>query len=310
VIIYIAGINGLVGSAVNLLGKQIGHDICGRSSKELNFFDRADIDADFARVKPDVLLIAAAKVGGIRANLNSPVQFIAENLLIQTNLISAAHLAAIPQVIFLGSSCIYPQLATQPIVERALLSAPLEVSNEPFAIAKIAGLKLIEAYRKQFSYSWFSLLPSNLYGPRDNFHLEDGHALPSLMHKIHLAKIANLPSLSLWGDGSPLREFTHSMDLARAILFLLDKKVTHPYMNVGAGEEISIKDLALNLKEVVGFKGDILFDKDSLNGTPRKVLDSSVIRSYGWAPEITLSEGIDETYKWLLDNLGSFRGHR
>jgi GDP-L-fucose synthase len=308
--IYIAGKKGLVGSAINLLGVQSGYQIYGRSSNELNFCNRIDIDAEFARTQPDVLIIAAAKVGGIRANLNNPVSFLSENLQIQTNLISAAHHAKIPRVIFLGSACIYPQLANQPILESSLLSGPLEISNESFAIAKIAGVKLVEAYRQEFSYDWFSLLPSNLYGPGDNFDLENGHALPSLMHKFHLAKIAAVPSVSLWGDGSPLREFTHSFDVARAILFLLDKKVAHSYMNIGTGEEISVKDLALQIKDVIGFKGEVCFDKNLLNGTPRKILNSSIIRSYGWVPEIELRDGLRETYQWLLQNLSNFRGHR
>jgi len=308
--IYIAGIKGLVGSAVNLLGTQNGCQIYGRSSRELDFRNRIDIDIEFAKTRPDVLIIAAAKVGGIRANLSNPVSFLSENLQIQTNLILAAHKAGIPKVIFLGSSCIYPQLTLQPIVESSLLSGPLEVSNEPFAIAKIAGVKLIEAFRKEFSHDWFSLLPSNLYGPGDNFDLENGHALPSLIHKFHLAKIAKESSVSLWGDGSPLREFTHSIDVAKAILFLLDKNVVHSYINIGTGEEVSVRDLALQIKEVVGFEGEVLFDKNLLNGTPRKILDSSIVRSYGWVPDIELHDGLLGTYQWLLQNLDNFRGHR
>ena len=306
--LYIAGINGLVGSAVKSLAIENGVQVYGRGSDTLNLLNNLDVEEELIRVKPDVLLIAAARVGGIKANFDLPVTYLSENLDIQSNLIRAAHKVGISKVIFLGSSCFYPRLADQPIREDSLLTLPLEPTNEPFAIAKIAGLKLIEAYRKQFSYDWFTLIPSNLYGPRDNFDLNEGHALPSLMHKIELAKLNNLTEISLWGDGTPRREFMHASDLAGAILFLLDKHVTHSYMNVGTGKEVTIKELALQMKELVGFNGEILFDKNSLNGTPRKVLDSSVINSYGWKPSITLNEGLRSTYEWLIGNWGQFRG--
>ena len=306
--LYIAGINGLVGSAVQSLALESGLQVFGSGSKTLNFLDEEHVQQEFKIVKPDVLLISAARVGGIRANLDSPVTYLKENLVIQNNLIGAAHKMGISRVIFLGSSCFYPKLAEQPIKEESLLSLPLEPTNEPFAIAKIAGLKLIEAYRRQFAYDWFTLIPCNLYGPRDNFDLIEGHALPSLMHKIELAKVNKQRKLSLWGDGSPLREFMHASDLARAILFLMDKSILHSHINVGSAEEITIKTLALQMKELIGFDGEILFDKNSLNGTPRKVLDSSIIRSYGWKPSITLNEGLKGTYEWLLSHWENFRG--
>jgi GDP-L-fucose synthase len=239
-------------------------------------------------------------VGGIGANASMPVDHLSINLQIQTNLLDAAHAAKIKRVLFLGSSCIYPKLAPQPIQESALLTDELEPTNEPYAIAKIAGLKLVEAYRRQFNYPWISAMPTNLFGPRDNFDLETAHVLPSLIHRFHYAKINGANSVEVWGDGTPLREFLHADDLSRACLMLLNDYDDAIAINVGSGREISIGNLAGIIADVVGFHGDITFNTDRPNGTPRKLLDSSQITNLGWRPEVNLEDGIASTYDWFL----------
>lgn len=300
--IYVAGINGMVGSAIALEAKAQKHEVLGKSSGELNFTNRKEVFQDLISTKPDCLIIAAAKVGGIGANSSMPVEFLSTNLQIQTNLIDAAHAAGIERVLFLGSSCIYPKLARQPINENALLTGELEPTNEPYAIAKIAGLKLTEAYRVQFGHRWISAMPTNLYGPRDNFNPETAHVLPALIHRIHNAKITNSPEVTIWGDGTPLREFLHVEDLARALLILLNEYDGPAAINIGSGEEISVTKLATLISKIVGFKGSIALNLDRPNGVPRKLLNCEKISKLGWKPIISLENGIALTYDWFLKN--------
>jgi GDP-L-fucose synthase len=300
--IYIAGINGMVGSAIAQEAKSQGHEIIGKSSKQVNFLIRETVFQEINQTKPDALVIAAAKVGGIGANSTLPVNFLSENLQIQTNLLDAAHWANVEKVLFLGSSCIYPKLAPQPISEESLLTGTLEPTNEPYAIAKIAGLKLVEAYRRQFGHNWISAMPTNLYGPRDNFDFKSAHVLPALIHRFHIAKTLNAPEVSIWGDGNSLREFLHVEDLARACLLLINNYNSSIAINIGSGQEISIRNLAEMISKIVGFQGKITFDTSLPNGTPRKFLDSSLIKQLGWSPEISLEKGIDLTYDWFTSH--------
>jgi len=298
--LYVAGINGMVGSAVNLEAKTQRHEVIGRSSNELDLTNRQAVFMELEKTQPDALIIAAAMVGGIGANARLPVDFLSINLQIQTNLLDAAHTSGVSRVLFLGSSCIYPKLAAQPITESALLSGELEPTNESYAIAKIAGLKLVEAYRRQFGHKWISAMPTNLYGPRDNFNLDSAHVLPALIHRFHLAHLAGKNKVEIWGDGTPLREFLHVQDLARACLVLLEKYDEPVAINVGSGQEITIGQLASLVAKVIGFRGEISFDTDRPNGTPRKLLDNSKISNLGWKPEINLEEGITSTYDWFV----------
>ena len=300
--IYIAGINGMVGSAIAEEALAQGHEVLGKSSKDLDLTQRELVFAELMSEKPDALIIAAAKVGGIGANSALPVDFLSVNLQIQTNLLDAAHAANIERVLFLGSSCIYPKFAPQPILESALLTGELEPTNEAYALAKIAGLKLVEAYRKQYGHKWISAMPTNLYGPRDNFDLETAHVLPALIHRFHEAKVNKLSEVTIWGDGTPLREFLHVSDLAKACLLLLDKYDDSIAINIGSGHEVSILNLAQNIAEAVEFSGKINFDLTRPNGTPRKFLDTTAINDLGWTAVIGIKEGIRNTYDWLLNN--------
>jgi len=300
--LYIAGINGMVGSAIAEEAKKQGYEVLGKSSKALDLTNRDAVFAEMQSVKPDALVIAAAKVGGIGANSTFPVDFLSVNLQIQTNLLDAAHAADIERVLFLGSSCIYPKFAPQPIPESALLTGELEPTNEPYAIAKIAGLKLVEAYRKQYGHKWISAMPTNLYGPRDNFDLESAHVLPALIHRFHSAKVNNVPEVAIWGDGTPLREFLHVEDLASACLMLLNKYDGSVAINVGSGQETSILGLAQSIAKVVGFEGNIKFDQTKPNGTPRKLLDTHFLNDLGWKAQIDLTDGLASTYAWFLKN--------
>jgi GDP-L-fucose synthase len=300
--IYVAGINGMVGSSIQRTGISRSHDIVGFSSASVDFLDRAKTFDSLVNTKSDALVIAAAKVGGIGANSKYPVEFLTSNLQIQSNLIDGAYAAGIKKVIFLGSSCIYPKLAAQPISEEALLTGPLESTNEPYAIAKIAGVKLIDAYRKEFGCDWISLMPTNLYGPNDSFDLENSHVLPALLRKIHEAKKTNQKSVTIWGDGSPLREFLFVDDLASAVIDLIESSPSDSLINVGSGEEVSIEKLALLIAKIVGFQGDFIFDSSKPNGTPRKLLDSKSMTKTGWKPAVNLSDGIRITYDWFLNN--------
>jgi GDP-L-fucose synthase len=299
--IYVAGIKGMVGSAIALEAKAQGHEVIGKKSKELDLIDRLAVFKEIQEVRPDCLIIAAAKVGGIRANSSLPVDFLSINLQIQTNLMDAAHAADIQRVLFLGSSCVYPKHTSQPMSELSLLTGELESTNAPYAIAKIAGLKLIEAYRVQYNHRWISAMPTNLYGPRDNFELETAHVLPALINRFHNAKVNSSKFVEIWGDGTPLREFLHVNDLAKACLMLLEKYEDSVAINIGSGQEISIGNLASLVSKIVGFEGDIRFNTNRPNGTQRKLLNSTRISELGWKPQVSLEDGITATYDWYLE---------
>ncbi len=300
--LYIAGISGMVGSAIAEEAKKQSHEVLGKSSKELDLINRDAVFAEMKSVKPDALVIAAAKVGGIGANSAFPVDFLSVNLQIQTNLLDAAHAANIERVLFLGSSCIYPKFAPQPISESALLTGELEPTNEPYALAKIAGLKLVEAYRKQYGHKWISAMPTNLYGPRDNFDLESAHVLPALIHRFHNAKVNNLAEVAIWGDGYPMREFLYVEDLAKACLKLLSDYDDSVAINIGSSQELSITELAKTIAAVTGYTGKIILDSSKPNGTPRKLLNSEKINLLGWEAQIDLRNGIEKTYDWFINN--------
>jgi len=300
--IYIAGINGMVGSAIAKLAASRGEVVLGKSSKDMNFTDRNATFLELETTKPEYLIIAAAKVGGIGANSDFPVDFLSLNLQIQTNLLDAAHKAQVKKVLFLGSSCIYPKFAEQPISEDSLMTGKLEPTNEPYALAKIAGIGLVNSYRRQYSVPWISAMPTNLYGPRDNFDLRLAHVMPALIHRISDAKMLGADSVEIWGDGTPLREFLHVDDLAEACLLLLQKYDESVAINVGSGQEISIIDLAHLIAKIVGFSGQLVFNTSKPNGTPRKLLDNSRILNLGWKPKIELESGIIDTYNWYLEN--------
>lgn len=292
----------MVGSAVAIEARTQEFQVLGKSSKDLDLTNRSAVFAELENSQPDALIIAAAKVGGIGANSSQPVDFLSINLQIQTNLLDAAHAASISKVLFLGSSCIYPKLAPQPIPESALLTGELEPTNEAYAIAKIAGFKLVQAYRRQYGHHWISAMPTNLYGPRDNFDLESAHVLPTFIHRFHNAKIEKTDRVVIWGDGTPLREFLHVSDLAQACLMLLGKYDDSIAINVGSGKEISILNLAKLVAQVVGYTGEIELDTTKPNGTPRKLLDSTKITGLGWNPQVALRDGITSTYDWFLAN--------
>jgi GDP-L-fucose synthase len=301
--LYVAGIRGMVGSAIAQAAQTRGYNVIGRSSKELDLTNRTEVLDEIVKEKPDSLVIAAARVGGIGANMADPVGFLSVNLQIQTNLLDAAHQAGTKRVLFMGSSCIYPRNALQPMTEEMLLTGELEPTNLSYSLAKISGLKLVEAYRKQYGHSWISAMPTNLYGPRDNFDLKTGHALPAMIHRFHKAKIQGAKSVEVWGDGTAMREFLHVDDLANACLLLLDRYDGKASINVGSGEEISIINLAHLIKRVVGYQGQIVLDKTKPNGTPRKLLESSKIKALGWSPRLSLEMGIEKTYKWFLSHM-------
>lgn len=299
--VYIAGINGMVGSAIALEANAQGHLVLGKSSSAIDFRDRNAVFLELQNTRPDALIIAAAKVGGIGANLAEPVDFLSINLQIQTNLLDAAHASKIEKVIFLGSSCVYPKYTPQPIPESALLSGALDESIESYGIAKIAGLRLIQSYRLQYGWDWTSAILTNLYGPNDNFDSEGANVLPGLMDRIHQAKVNTTESVEIWGDGTPLREFLFVGDLACAIMLLVNSDNLPSLINIGSNQEISIGELALLLAKTIQFKGKIVFNTARPNGTPRKLLDSSKISQLGWEPQVTLEDGILQTYKWFLE---------
>jgi GDP-L-fucose synthase len=297
--IYVAGHRGLVGSAiVRQIEKNSKHEWIGKTREELDLLDRATVFSFLKQEKPDAVIIAAAKVGGIHANNTFPVEFLTQNLQIETNLLDGSHEAGVEKLLFLGSSCVYPKFAEQPIKEEYLLTGELEKTNEAYAIAKISGLKLVQAYRSQYGHKWISAMPTNMYGPGDNFDLENSHVLPAMIRKFHDAKESKASHVTLWGSGSPRREFLHSDDLGAACVFLLEKFDDDVAINVGMGEDVSIKELAEIIKEVVGFTGDIEWDSSKPDGTPRKLLDVSKITKLGWKPQISLVEGIKSTYLW------------
>jgi GDP-L-fucose synthase len=292
-----------VGSAITRAVEAEGkHTWIGRTRSELDLLDRTAVFEFVASEKPDAIIVAAAKVGGIHANNTYPVQFLSENMQIETNLMDAAHAAGIEKLLFLGSSCVYPKLAQQPIKEEYLLTGELEKTNEAYALAKIAGLKLVQAYRKQYGHKWVSAMPTNMYGPGDNFDLENSHVLPALIRKFDDAKKSGAPTVTLWGSGSPRREFLHADDLGRACVYLLENYNDDVAINVGVGEDVSIKELAELIKETVGFSGSIDWDSSKPDGTPRKLLDVSRITKLGWKAQISLKDGIASTYEWYKTN--------
>lgn len=291
----------MVGRSFSRLAKLAGYEVIGSSSKDLDFTDREGAFESLIRTKPDILIIAAAKVGGILANSQFPVEFLSKNLQIQTNVIDAAHAANIEKVIFLGSSCIYPKFAQQPIKESELLQGSLEETNKAYAIAKIAGIELINSYRRQFNRNWISIMPTNLYGPYDNFDLKTSHALPALLKKVHIAKSNKESYVKIWGDGSSLREFLYVDDLSLAILHLLKVENKYEVLNIGSGQEISILNLTKLISRLLGFEGQIEYDNQVPNGTPRKLLDSSRMNELGWDARHSLEDGIIRTYKWYLE---------
>jgi GDP-L-fucose synthase len=301
--VYIAGSTGMVGrSLVQRFKRDTSFEVCTTNSKDLDLRNKSDVMDFFIDIKPDVVVDAAAKVGGIYANSIQPVDFLVDNLTIQNNLMTAAHQIGCSRFIFLSSSCVYPKFANQPIKESYLLTGELEKTNQAYATAKIAGMKLIESFQSQFDRKWFSVMPTNLYGEFDNFSKESSHVLPAMIRKFHEAKINN-ESVTLWGDGSPLREFLHVEDLADAILLLLNRYKENEPVNIGVGEDLSIMDLSNLIKDVVGFTGEVYWDPTKPNGTPRKLLDVSKLKDLGWEPKIDLVQGITTTYKWFVSKL-------
>lgn len=301
--IYIAGHKGMVGSACWRILENAGYrNLVGKSSKELDLRNQSEVKDFLTREKPYAIIDAAAKVGGILANDTYPYEFLMDNMLIQNNLIKSAHELNIQKFIFLGSSCIYPKLAPQPLKEDYLLTGQLESTNEWYAIAKISGVKLIEALRKQYGRDYISLMPTNLYGPGDNFDLNSSHVMPALIRKFHEAKENDHSDVVLWGTGSPRREFLHVEDLGKAVVFSLENSLPEHLYNVGSGVDITIKELANLIQDITGHKGKIFWDKSKPNGTPRKLMDVFKLKKYGWQSKLTLEKGISKTYKWFVEN--------
>ena len=302
--VYVAGHRGMVGSAVwRALESQGFSDLVGWTSSEVDLTDRQATLEAVLSARPVVVVVAAARVGGILANSTYPVEFLADNLRIQTNLFEAAHAADVDRLLFLGSSCIYPKMAPQPIPESALLTGALEATNDAYAIAKISGIIGVQSYRREYGRRWISAMPTNLYGPGDNFDLESAHVLPALIRRFHEAKQSGAPSVTLWGTGSPRREFLHVDDLAAACLRLLDVYDEPEHINVGVGSDVTIAELASLVADVVGYSGDLTWDASKPDGTPRKLLDVSHMRALGWEPRIDLREGLEATYAWYQAHL-------
>lgn len=302
--IFVAGHRGLVGSAIVRALEAAGYNnIIKKNRNELNLLDQKAVADFFATEKPEYVFDAAAKVGGIMANKEHPAEFIYQNLVIQNNIIHNAYLNGVKKLVFLGSSCIYPKLAEQPIKEEYLLTGPLETTNDAYAIAKIAGIMMCQSYNKQYGTNYISLMPTNLYGPNDNFDLTSSHVLPALIRKFHEAKESNAPSVSLWGTGSPMREFLHVDDLADAAVYLMNNYDNSEIVNVGTGEDVTIRQLAELIRDTVGYKGELKWDTEKPDGTPRKLLDVSRLHHLGWKHNIDLPTGIKTTYEWYLANL-------
>jgi GDP-L-fucose synthase len=300
--ILVAGGSGLVGSAIVRELQKTDLDVYGVSSKNVNFLDRNSTFEFISDYKPDVIIDAAAKVGGIGGNDAHPVEFLSQNIQIQCNLMDAAHNARVSKFVFLASSCIYPRDCPQPIKEEYIMTGKLEESNSAYAMAKLSGIELVKSYRKQFSHKWISVMPTNIYGPNDNFDLETSHVFPALIRKFVDAKNSNLESVMLWGTGNPKREFLHADDLARAIIKCLDSYDSDDHINIGTGADTTIKNLAKKIALAVGYQGEIKWDTSRKDGTPQKVLDTSKITSLGWSPSIDLDEGIETTINWYLEN--------
>ena len=301
--VWVAGETGMVGSATVRRLALENCNILSATRRDLDLRDQAAVSAWMKNTRPDVVIVAAATVGGIFANSTRPAEFLYDNLMIESNIIHAAHDVATEKLLFLGSACIYPRDAAQPMAENALLTGPLEPTNEWYAVAKIAGIKLCEAYRKQYGADFISAQPNNLYGPGDNFDLQSSHVIPALIRKAHQAKQSAEPAMDIWGTGSPLREFLHVDDLADALIHLLKTYSGHSHINIGTGEEISIKDLAHRIAIAVGFEGNLNFDRDKPDGSPRKLLKAGLMKELGWTSSIALEEGLTSTYKWYLENV-------
>lgn len=302
--ILVTGHTGLAGSAIYSDLREHYDNVFGLSSTILDLRDRAKVFSYISELKPTIIVNAAAIVGGILANRDSPVKFLSDNLQIQTNLLDASHNTDVEHFIFLGSSCIYPRQSPQPITEERILSGPLEKSNEAYAIAKIAGLKLLEAYNEEYGRTWLSLMPSSLYGPFDTFDMKNGHVIPSLFAKMEYARVNGLSSVELWGTGSPLREFLHAQDLATAVRVSIESRSQYSTLNVGSGVNISINELAKLIAKVVGYDGEISYNSKFPDGTHEKLMDSSKIRALGWQPRVPLESGLRQTYSWYLENGG------
>jgi GDP-L-fucose synthetase len=301
--IYVAGHRGLVGSAIVRELKKKGYtNIIGKTHKELDLMDSIAVENFFKEEKPEYVFLAAAKVGGIHANSTYPADFIYENLQIQNNVIGNAYKYGVKKLMFLGSSCIYPKMCPQPIKEEYLLSGYLEETNEAYALAKISGLKMCQYFNKQYGTNFISVMPTNLYGPYDNFHPENSHVMPALIRRFHEAKINNAKEVVVWGSGTPLREFLYSEDMADACVYLMENYEGNDFFNIGTGKEITIRGLAELIKEVVGYEGEIVWDTTKPDGTPRKLLDVSKLESQGWKYKMELREGINLSYKWFLEN--------
>lgn len=304
--VFIAGHRGMIGSALMRRLATEECDVLTAPRDVLDLLDPAAVKIYLAREKPDIVVVAAAKVGGILANDTRPAEFLFENLMIEANLVHGCHIADIQRLLFLGSSCIYPREAPQPIQEASLLTGPLEETNKWYAIAKISGVMLAQAYRRQYSRDYISAMPTNLYGPNDNFNLTSSHVLPALIRKAHDAKVAGVDTMEIWGSGTPMREFLHVDDCADALTFLLKNYSEEEHINVGSEEEISIFELAKLVARIVGFNGEVTRDTSKPDGTPRKLMAADKLRQMGWRPEISLEDGVRSTYEWFLNN--EFRG--
>lgn len=301
--IYVAGHKGLVGSAIVRNLKSKGYtNIIGRTHQELDLTIQNDVIDFFEKERPEYVVLAAAKVGGINANSTTPAEFIYSNMAVQNNVIKCCHDYKVKKLLFLGSTCIYPKMAPQPIKEEYLLSGPLETTNEAYAIAKIAGLEMCKFFKRQYGDNFISCMPTNLYGPNDNFNLNSSHVLPALIRKFYEAKLSNAPTVEIWGTGTPLREFLHVDDMADACVFLLENYDEEQHVNIGTGEEITIRQLAEMIKRIVGFKGELVFNKNMPDGTPRKLTSVEKLHSLGWKHKIGIEEGIKSAYEWFVEN--------
>lgn len=306
--IYVAGHRGLVGSAIVRNLKSKGYtNIVGRTHQELELTDQAAVRAFFEEEKPDVVVLAAAKVGGINANNTAPADFAWENMQVQCNVIKCCHDYKVKKLLFLGSTCIYPKMAQQPIVEDALLTGPLEQTNEAYAIAKISGMQMCKYFKRQYGDNFISCMPTNLYGPYDNYDLKGSHVLPAMIRKFHEAKMQNAPTVELWGTGSPLREFLYVDDMADACVFLLENYEGEQHVNIGTGKELTIKELAELVKKTVGFEGEIVWNSAMPDGTPRKLTDVTKLHELGWTHKVELEEGVKLAYEWFKENVDHAR---